>query len=229
MSESGRTISSYTMYVFAKEKYMRELLRSGRITQEQFDKMDKLLYARFNISEIEDEIDLSILSRESELSVIRQTVLETPESNMSTPSKTPPAKSVPVVKVPSDIEYVSLTELARGYNPSNPGYLIQLWLQNQNTIELISLWEESNNPHFNLEACEEIQSKLRDSAFTLTAKNWIEQTGGIGLHSKSGRYGGTFAHPIIACDFLSGLSPKFKLSLIEMNRLVIEGAGDANV
>ena len=64
MSESGWTISNYTMYVFAKEKYMRELLRSGRITQAQFDKMDKLLYARFNISEIEDEIDLSILSRD---------------------------------------------------------------------------------------------------------------------------------------------------------------------
>ena len=228
MSESGQTISNYTMYVFAKEKYMRELLRSGRITQAQFDKMDKLLYARFNISEIEDEIDLAILFRESELSAIRQAVLETPESNMSTPP-TPPVKSAPIVKVPNDIEYVSLTELARVHNPSNPGYVIQLWLQNQNTVELMRLWEESNNPDFNLKACADIQTKLRDNAFTLTAKNWIEQTGGIGLQSKSGRYGGTFAHPIIACDFVSGLSPKFKLSLIEMNRLIIEGAGDANV
>jgi len=135
---------------------MRELLRSGRITQEQFDKMDKLLYTRFEISEIEDEIDLSILSKESELPMIRQAVLETTESIVPKLPKAPPAKSVSMDTASNDIEYVSLTELARVHNPSNPGYVIQLWLQNQNTIELIRLWEESNNPNFNLKACEEI-------------------------------------------------------------------------
>jgi KilA-N domain. len=136
---------------------------------------------------------LSVLSKESELPIINQALLETHESNMSTPPKTPLAKSVPVVTESNDIEYVSLTELARVHNPSNPGYVIQLWLQNQNTVELMRLCEESNNPDFNLKACADIQTKLRDNAFTLTAKNWIEQTGGIGLQSKSGRYGGTFA------------------------------------
>ena len=58
----------------------------------------------------------------------------------------------------NDIEYVLLTELAREHNPTNSGYVIQFWLQNQNTIELIKLWEETNDPHFNLKACEEIQA-----------------------------------------------------------------------
>ena len=171
MSESGQTISNYTMYVFAREKYMRELFRSGRITREQFDRMDKLLYARFDISEVEDDIDLLIRAMEQEAADMKQSTPEISESIMPTPPKAPPATSTPTAKVSNDVEYVSLTELAREHNPTNPGYVIQLWLQNQNTIELIKLWEESNNPHFNLKACEEIQSKLSDNAFTLTAKN----------------------------------------------------------
>ena len=229
MAESGRTISNHTMYVFAKEKYIRELLSSSRITRDQFDKMDKLLYARFGVSEIEDDIDLLIRSMAQESQEVKKESPEPSKPIISTPPILPLTEPTATAIVSNAIEYVSLTELAREYNPTNPGYVIQLWLQNHNTIELIRLWEEANNPHFNFTACEEIQARLRDNAFTLTAKNWIEQTGGIGLQSKSGRYGGTFAHPIIACDFMSVLSPKFKLSLIEMNRLVIEGAGDVNV
>lgn len=217
MPETGRAVSKHTMYVFAKEKYLKTLLQSGKITQEQYEEMERFLYERFQIADV-DDFDIPIAPQPQQ-----QTDIRTPEESdqILEPRETEqaPANASLENGQDNDAEYVSLTELAREYNPDNPGYVIQAWLQSQNTIEFLKLWEEANNPAFNLAACEDIRSKLRDNTFTLTAKSWIEQTNGKGLISKSGRYGGTFAHPVIACEFLTSLSPRFKLLLIEMANL----------
>jgi hypothetical protein len=226
MPEAGRTVSNYTMYVFGKEKYLKTLLRSGRITAEQYEKMERFLYERFGIDSVDDFDDTPATSP-----IVSQPVRDAiPEATVAE-IVSAPVEPAPVQAVPEsaeiEIEYASLTDLARECNPGNPGGVIQLWLQNRNTIEFLKLWEQAHNPRFNLSACEDIQNRLRDNAFTLTAKHWIEQTGAIGLQSKSGRYGGTFAHPVIACEFLTGLSPAFKLLLIEMSESCGTLAGQA--
>jgi len=210
MLESGRIVSNHTMYVFARDKYLKALLISGKINQAQYGQMEEFIYNRFQIDDVEDA-DIQ------------------PVPRIDHKDKLPPSKKDIVSKVNiSDpaADYASLTDIAREYNPEDPGVVIQRWLQNQNTIEFLRLWEKSNNPLFNEAACEDIQEKLKNNAFTLTAKYWIEQTNGVGLRSKSGRGGGTFANPIIACEFLTGLSPRFKLLLIEMAEL--NGGTDRN-
>ena len=220
MPDTGRAVSNLTMYVFAKEHYLKTLLQSGKITQERYERINDLLYERFQIASV-DAFYISVLSPP-------QSQPDTENSSELTqiPAAGASAQNIARIETASVIynndtavEYVSLTQLAREYKPENPGYVIQSWLQSQNTIEFLKLWEEANNPAFDFSACKDIQSKLRDNTFTLTAKYWIEQTNGKGLQSKSGRYGGTFAHPVIACDFLAGLSPRFKLLLIEMGQV----------
>lgn len=217
MPETGHAVSKHTMYVFAKEKYLKTLLQSGKITQEQYEAMERFLYERFQIANV-DDFDIPIAPQPQQ-----QTDIIIPEESDQIPepreTEHAPVNASLESEPDNNAEYVSLTEYAREYNPDNPGYVIQAWLQNHNTIEFLKLWEETNNPAFNLAAGEDIRSRLRDNTFTLTAKSWIEQTNGKGLISKSGRYGGTFAHPVIACEFLTGLSPRFKLLLIEMQDL----------
>lgn len=224
MPETGRTISNHTMYVFAKEKYLKELLRSGRITQEQFVGMERFLYERFQVSSV-DDFDIPI----GDL-VEQQPANSHSSESATTANKSVSTNSATVLQMANaEVEYVSLTDYAREYNPDNPGGPIQLWLQNRSTIEFLKLWELANNPQFQLPVCMEIQNRLRDNTFTLTAKYWIEQTSSIGLRSKAGRGGGTLAHPMIACDFLTGLSPYLKFLLIEMAGLrdiLSEQAGD---
>ena len=216
MPETGRAISNHTMYVFAKEKYLKTLLQSGKITQAQYGNMERFLFERFRITDV-DDFDIPAAPQAQQQMDVRGTG-ELGQTSAPTVLASFPV-SASSESSPDDAEYVSLTEIAREYNPDNPGYVIQTWLQNQNTIEFLKLWEQINNPVFSLAACEDIQNKLRDNTFTLTAKTWIEQTNGKGLQSKSGRYGGTFAHPTIACEFLTNLSSHFKLLLIEMASL----------
>jgi len=58
------------------------------------------------------------------------------------------------------------------------------------------------------------------NSFLLSPKQWIEKTNAVGIISKSGRYGGTFAHKDIAFEFASWISIEFKLFIIkEFQRL----------
>lgn len=101
---------------------------------------------------------------------------------------------------PSD-DCILLTEIARRYDESNPGYLIQSWLRSRNTIEFLAEWECNNNPDFNKTAYNQLVADARMPQFTLTPKKWTERTNAIGIISKQGKGGGTMAHPFIACDF----------------------------
>ncbi len=117
-------------------------------------------------------------------------------------------------------DFLSLTDMARYQNPDHSDDLIRNWVRNRNTLEFLGLWEQLNNPHFKSVEFDGIKSLAGLNSFALTPKQWIESTGAMGLVSKAGRYGGTFAHKDIAFEFASWLSVEFKLYLIkEFQRL----------
>jgi hypothetical protein len=91
-------------------------------------------------------------------------------------------------------DYISLTDIARYKDAERTDYIIQNWLRNRNTIEFLGIWEHLNNPGFNPIEFDGIKKKAGLNSFILTAKRWIEATNAIGLISKTGRYGGTYAH-----------------------------------
>jgi hypothetical protein len=117
-------------------------------------------------------------------------------------------------------DYISLTDIARYKNLERTDDLIRNWLRNRNTLEFLGIWEQLNNPAFNPVEFDGIRMQAGLNSFTLTPKQWIESTGAIGLVSKAGRYGGTYAHKDIAFEFASWISVEFKLYLIkEFQRL----------
>jgi hypothetical protein len=98
--------------------------------------------------------------------------------------------------------------------------IIHNWMRNRNTIELLGFWESIYNPHFKPLEFEGFRKQAGLNSFVMTSKRWIETTNAIGIISKSGRYGGTFAHRDIAFEFASWISIEFKLYVIkEFQRL----------
>ena len=119
-----------------------------------------------------------------------------------------------------DDDYISLTDIARHKDSSSTDSIIQNWLRNRNTIELLGFWEQMYNPHFNPIEFEGFKKQAGLNSFVLTPKRWIESTNAIGIISKAGRYGGTYAHKDIAFEFASWISIEFKLYFIkEFQRL----------
>ena len=119
-----------------------------------------------------------------------------------------------------NIEYISLTDIAKSRDLKRTDYIIQNWMRNRNTIEFIGLWEKLHNPNFNPIEFDGFRNESGANSFSLTPKKWIEATNAVGIISKSGRYGGTFAHQDIAFEFASWVSPEFKLYLLkEFQRL----------
>jgi len=110
--------------------------------------------------------------------------------------------------------------MARYRDSERTNYIIQNWLRTRNAIEFCGLWEQINNPNFKGIEFDAFRNESGSNSFTLTPQKWIEATNAIGMTSKSGRYGGTFAHRDIAFEFASWISPQFKLYLItEFQRL----------
>jgi hypothetical protein len=117
-------------------------------------------------------------------------------------------------------EYISLTDMAKFRDSERTNYIIQNWMRTRNTIEFLGLWEQLKNPNFKRIEFDAFRNEAGSNSFTLTPKKWIETTNSIGIISKSGRYGGTYAHKDIAFEFASWISPTFKLYLItEYQRL----------
>jgi len=120
-------------------------------------------------------------------------------------------------------DYISLTDIAKYKNSLEPFSIINNWMRNRSTIEFIGLWEKINNPDFKPIDFERFRNEAGSNYFVLSPQRWIESTNAIGIISKSGRYGGTFAHKDIAFEFASWISSEFKLYLItEFQRLKIE-------
>jgi len=119
-----------------------------------------------------------------------------------------------------DEDFISLTDMARYRDTERVDYIIQNWMRNRNTIEFLGLWEQLNNPDFKSIEFDGFRVQAGLNSFALTPRLWIEKTGAVGILSKKGRYGGTYAHKDIAFEFASWLSVEFKLYLIkEFQRL----------
>ena len=107
-------------------------------------------------------------------------------------------------------EFISLTDIAR-YKSDDPTAVIQNWMRNRDVIEFLGLWERLHNPDFKPLEFEGFKKQAGANAFTMSPKKWIEATGAIGIVSKAGRYGGTYAHSDIAMSFATWISPEFQL------------------
>jgi hypothetical protein len=117
-------------------------------------------------------------------------------------------------------DYISLTDIARYKDSERSDYILQNWMRNRSTIEFIGLWEQIHNPNFNSIEFDGFKNEAGSNSFTLTPKRWITATNAIGIISKTGRYGGTYAHQDIAFEFASWISAEFKLYLLkEFQRL----------
>ena len=120
-----------------------------------------------------------------------------------------------------DIDYISLTDLARYADAEEPRLPIRDWMRNKEVISYLGLWESMNNKNFKGGEFATFKNEAGSNKFKMSPQKWIKETNAIGIVSKSGRYdGGTYAHPDIAFEFASWLSPEFKLYLIiEFERL----------
>ena len=117
-------------------------------------------------------------------------------------------------------DYISLTDIARHRNSQEPFAIINNWMRGRSTIEFLGLWEKLSNPRFKPLEFERFRTEAGSNYFVLSPQRWIEATQAIGIISKSGRYGGTYAHREIAFEFASWISSEFKLYLIkEFQRL----------
>jgi len=118
-------------------------------------------------------------------------------------------------------DFISLTDIARHKDPNNTDDIIKNWLRNRNTIELLGFWEQLYNPDFKPVEFDGFKKQAGLNSFVMTPKKWIETTNAVDITSKSGRYGGTFAHKDIAFEFASWSSIEFKLYIIkEFQRLI---------
>jgi hypothetical protein len=112
-------------------------------------------------------------------------------------------------------DFVSITDIAKYKNPDAPRDIIKNWMRSKNTIELLGLWEKLHNPDFKQVEFDLFRNEAGYNHFVLSPQKWIDATNAIGLQSKSGRYGGTFAHIDIALEFASWVSVEFKFYLIK--------------
>lgn len=112
-------------------------------------------------------------------------------------------------------DYISLTDIARFKNINEPKDVVKNWLRVRDTIEFLGLWETINNPNFKGVEFDSFRKEAGTNAFTLSPQRWVEKTNAIGIISKSGKGGGTYAHPDIAMEFASWISAEFKLYLIQ--------------
>ncbi len=120
----------------------------------------------------------------------------------------------------NDGDYISLTDIARNKNANEPKDVVKNWMRSKATIEFLGLWEQINNLNFKGVEFDSFRNEAGSNAFTLSPSKWINNTNAIGIISKQGKNGGTFAHKDIAFEFASWVSAAFKLYLIkEFQRL----------
>lgn len=112
-------------------------------------------------------------------------------------------------------EYISLTDIAR-YRSSDPRITIHSWLRSRDVVEFLGLWECLHNPNFKRNEFDTFKKDSGSNAYTFSIKEWNDILLGIGIISKSGRYGGgIYAHSDIALEFASWISPEFKLYIVK--------------
>ena len=114
-----------------------------------------------------------------------------------------------------DKEFISLTDLARYADEEDPRYPIQNWMRNKDVISYLGLWESIHNENFKGVEFDTFRNEAGSNKFKISPQKWIRETNAIGMISKSGNNGGTYARSDIALEFASWLSPEFKLYVIQ--------------
>ncbi|MEI8047492.1 MAG: KilA-N domain-containing protein [Bacteroidota bacterium] len=122
--------------------------------------------------------------------------------------------SIATLKI-GDEAYISITDIARNKNASEPKDVVKNWLRSKTTIEFLGIWEQLNNPDFKGVEFDSFLFEAGSNSFTLSPSKWIVATNAKGIISKAGQNGGTFAHKDIAFEFASWVSSGFKLYLIK--------------
>ena len=126
--------------------------------------------------------------------------------------------NITIVSINED-DYISLTDIAK-YKSDDPIAVISNWMRNRNTVEYLGIWESLYNQDFKPLEFEGFRKQAGLNAFTLSPQKWVKTTNAIGIISKSGRYGGTYAHKDIAFKFASWISVEFELYIVkEFQRL----------
>lgn len=121
-------------------------------------------------------------------------------------------------------DYISLTDMVKQKQGSA---VIHNWLRNRNTLEYLGIWEKIHNTDFNSDEFDRIKMQAGLNSFILSVKEWAEKTGAIGIVSKAGRYGGTYAHPDVAFEFGMWISAEFKIYLVkEFQRIKEQERGE---
>lgn len=123
-------------------------------------------------------------------------------------------RQVSILSLGRNNDYISLTDIAR-YKSDDPNDIIKNWMRGKDVIQFLGLWEKLNNPDFKPVEFDGFKMEAGTNAFTLSPQKWITATNAIGIISKAGRYGGTFAHTDIAFEFASWISAEFKLYIIK--------------
>lgn len=149
---------------------------------------------------------------------------------MSQKKKTPliTVQNTPVTIINVDQgDFISLTDMAKARTDAGRAAdVIKNWLRSRSTLEFLGTWELLYNPDFKVVEFDHLKSEAGLHTFTLSAKEWIQTTGAIGLYVQSGRYGGTYAHKDIAFEFGSAISPVFKLYLLKEYQRLKDGEND---
>lgn len=122
--------------------------------------------------------------------------------------------SINIISNDNENDFISLTDLAKYKNAEFPRDVIKNWMRSRATIEFLGLWEMLYNPNFRVNDFDKYKNSAGEHSFVMTPQKWIESTNAIGMVSRSGNGGGTYAHKDIAFEFASWLSPEFKLYVI---------------
>ncbi len=120
-----------------------------------------------------------------------------------------------------DNDYICISDFGKyKEGKSKADDIIRNWLRNRITLKFLGTWESIYNPNFNSVEFDGFRKSAGLHTFTLSVTEWCDKTNAIGIYSKRGKYGGTYAHKDIAFEFASAISPVFKLYLIkEFERL----------
>lgn len=178
--------------------FLNSLLNDGKLKKDEFDVAAKYVANRYDIETV--EYALAKLSYPN---------LQTKEPVFC--KEFMPEPAVEKVETP----YISLTDIAKKFSDAAPSYVIQSWMRSRSTIEFLKLWEQRHNDKFNMDGYEMLMDKFNSGVFTMTPKQWVACTGAIGISTKPGKNGGTYAHPLLCCEFMMWLDVEYRLNLLE--------------
>ena len=123
--------------------------------------------------------DIKTLTLEKEMKILKSNLLKTEIIVKE--------NKVGILRV-GNLNYISLTDLAKYQNSSDPSFTVKNWLRRVTTIDYVGLWEQIHNVDFNLVEFDQIKTEYGKNSFAMSPTQWIKRTNAIGIVSKGGRY-----------------------------------------